>query len=61
MQRLLDEALAHFGSVGISGIDEVNAEFHCSAQYPARLDRILRLTPDAGASEAHGAETHAVH
>src|SRR5215471_9274321 len=61
MQRLIDEALAHFRSVGIGGVDEVDAKLDRAAQHPARLGRIPRLAPDARAGETHGAETHAVH
>ena len=60
-EALRDQPLADLGPVGIGGIDEVDAELERATQHAARLGRILRLTPDAGTCDPHGAKSHAIH
>jgi len=59
MQRFGDQALANLRSIGIRGVDEVDAELHRAAQHAPRLGRILGLAPDPRPGDAHGAEAHA--
>src|SRR5215475_7104467 len=55
-ETLRDQPLADLGSIGIGGVDEVDAELDRAAQHVTRLGRILRLTPDVLARDSHGAK-----
>ena len=56
MQRLGDETLGNFGSVGVGGVNQIDAEFDGAPQDSDRLGMILRLSPYAGTGELHRAE-----
>jgi len=60
VQCLGDESLGDLGTVGIGGVDEGHTDLYGSTEHASAFFGICRLAPDAGASEAHGAEAHPV-
>src|SRR3981189_1997360 len=60
IERFRDQTLADLRTVGVGGIDEVDAQFEGSAQHTLALFAILRFAPDAGTGEAHGAKTESI-
>ena len=61
MQRLRDQLLAHFGPVGVGGVDEVDVQLDDAAQHRDRAVAVLRLSPDALAGDPHRAVAQAAH
>ena len=59
-KRFTDQAFAHFWSIGVGGVDEVDAQFHGAAEHLAAGVGIFGLAPDAGSRDAHGAKTKPV-
>ncbi len=59
-ERLGDELLAHVRSVGVGGVDAVDAELERPAQDGSRCRPVGWRAPDAVAGDAHGAEAEAV-
>src|SRR2546423_1259094 len=57
IQRLADQSLTDLGSVGIRGVDEIDAKLQGAPQHPLAFLAIRRFTPDALAGEAHGPES----
>src|ERR1700676_3315912 len=49
MQRLRDQPLGNFGTVGIGGIDEIYAEFDGAPQHADRLLFVLWRSPNSAA------------
>ena len=60
MERLGDQVLADLGTVGVRGVDQVDAELDDAPEEALGLLRILRRAPDALPCDAHGAEAEAV-
>jgi hypothetical protein len=60
VQRLGDQDLAGFRTVGIGGVDEVDAEFDGPQQQGPCLAGSAG-SPDARSSDPHRAEAQAVH
>src|ERR1700719_2632885 len=60
MERLLDELIGHMGSVVVAGIDVVHAGLYRLSQNSNGGIHILRRSPNARASQLHGAVAHAV-
>src|SRR5690242_4877840 len=60
VERLGDQGLADVRTVGVRGVDEVDAEFHRSPQRGDGLVPAGRIAPDAGPGDPHGPEPHAV-
>src|SRR5689334_5486721 len=60
MECVADQPLADLGTVGVHGVDEVDAELDCPAKHAAALCRVLGLAPDARTRESHRPEAHAV-
>jgi hypothetical protein len=61
MQRLTDQIFRNIGAVGVGGIDKIHADFRQPPQRAEDFGAILRLTPDAIAGDAHGAEAKPVN
>ena len=61
MQRLANDQFGNVGSVGIGGVDKIDAELGQALQHPQRFGAIGRLAPDSAARDAHGAEAEAMH
>ena len=61
VQRLGDQRLADVGTVGVGGVDEVDAELDRPAQHRLGLVAVRRLTPDAVTGDPHRAEAETVH
>src|ERR1017187_2175128 len=61
IQRLGNQLLTDIRTVGIRGVDEVDAQLKRAVQYAARLRRVLRCAPDIGSGNAHGAKAEAIH
>jgi hypothetical protein len=59
VQRLPDELLDGERTVGVGGVDEIDAQLDRPAQHAHRLVAVSGLAPDAGAGQAHGAEAEA--
>src|SRR6266566_3357502 len=57
MQRLGDETLGNYGTVGVGRIDEIDSQVHCTSQDSDRLGMVGRFSPDARAGELHRAKT----
>src|SRR5271156_6565765 len=60
VQSFGNQALADLRAVGVGGIDEVDAQFDGSPQNANYFIVVLRLAPDAGAGDPHGAEAEAM-
>jgi len=60
MQGFSDEALGNFRAVGISGVDEGDAQIDCAPQDAAGFCRVGGFAPSAFAHEAHGSEAEPV-
>jgi hypothetical protein len=60
MKRLADELLGHVEAIGIRRVDEIDAERRQALQRADGLGPVGGLTPDAGASDSHGAEAEAM-
>src|SRR6266566_7396318 len=56
MQRLGDKTFAHFGTVGIGSVDEIDSQLQRATQDCDCLGMIGRFSPDAIAGELHRAE-----
>ena len=59
-ERLADESLADGRTVGVGGVDEVDAEFDDAAEQRFRGLPVCGLVPDTLAHDAHGAEAEPV-
>ena len=60
MEGLVNEFFCDFRSVGIGGVDEVDAGGYGSAKDRMRVVAALRLSPGPFADEAHGSVTKAM-
>ena len=60
MQDLADQVLADERAVAVGGVDQVDAELWQLCQGLACRLGIGRVTPDALAGDAHGAEAEAI-
>src|SRR6266849_6101137 len=61
MQRLGDEALGNYGTVGIGSVDKINSQLDCTSQDSDRLGMVGRFSPDAGTGELHRAEAESAN
>lgn len=59
MEGFGDQFLADEGAVGVGGVEEVDAEFDGPAEDTDGFGVVRWRSPDAGAADAHGAETEA--
>ena len=60
VQRLVNERLGKIRTVGIGGVDEVDAKRRQPTERAQRLGAILRRTPDPAPDDPHGAEPEPV-
>ena len=60
MERLGDQVLAHLRTVGVGGVDQVDAELQNAPEEALGLLRIVGRAPDALPGDPHGAETESV-
>ncbi len=60
IECLLDQLIGHMGSVVVAGVDVVHAGLYRFSQNSNGGIHILRRSPDARASQLHGAVAHAV-
>ena len=60
VQGFGDQALADLRSVGIGGVDEIDAQLERPAQHPLAFLPIGRLAPDPLPGETHRPETEAI-
>jgi hypothetical protein len=60
VQILPDEPLGDIRPIGVSGVDEIDAELRQALEGSDRFGSVKRRTPDAGASDAHRSEAEAV-
>src|SRR4029077_17012413 len=56
MKRLGDEALGHYGPVGVSGVDEIDSQLQCMLQDSDRLGVVGRFSPYASTGQLHRTE-----
>src|SRR5262245_45086405 len=56
-QCFSNQFFANVRTIGVSRVDEVDAQLNRTAQYRERRSRILGWTPDSLASDTHGSET----
>ena len=56
MQRLGDQTLANYGTVGVGGVDEIDSQLDRASQDCDCLGMIGRFSPDAIAGELHCTE-----
>jgi hypothetical protein len=61
MQRLANQVLGHIRTIGISGVNEVNAQFDSPPKHGNSTIVICRWTPDSRACDLHGTESHPVN
>lgn len=59
MQRVAQRILADVGTVGLRGVDEVDADVAQTRERAQRLGAVLGRAPDTGTGDAHGAEAQA--
>src|SRR5450432_4358544 len=60
MERFRDQHFAHFSTVGVRRIDEINAHVDRALQHLLRFLPILRPTPNAVARNSHRSETQSI-
>src|ERR1700737_1827189 len=56
MQRLGDETLGNYRTVGVGRVDEIDSQLDRAPQDSDRLGMVGRFSPDARAGELHRAE-----
>jgi hypothetical protein len=59
-KRFSNQFLGDIGTVGVGGVDEVDAEVHCATQHADGFLAVLRRPPDTPAGDPHGAESESV-
>ena len=60
VERLEDQAFAHFGAIGVSRVDEVDAHVDGTAQHGEAGRPVGRLVPHARSADLHGAVAESV-
>jgi hypothetical protein len=61
MERVRDQIFGDLGTVGVGGIDEIDAELDAPPEHPDGSVAVAGGAEDAFAGDAHGAEAHPVH
>ena len=60
-QRLSDQSLGHFRTIGVGGVDQGDSKLDRTTEDGEGFFPVWRLSPDAGTSQSHGAEAEPVN